>query len=266
MSEHQTGQVTRTAAEVYEEFFVPALLQEWATLVTDRAMIQPGQRVLDVACGTGVLARTVAERLGPNGAVLGLDCNQGMLAVARRKAPTIEWRDGRAEALPFEAGSFDVVVSQFGLMFFEDRRLAIQEMLRVLRPGGRLAVAVWAAVEHFPSYAALANVLQRLYGDQVVEEFLAPLSLGAPELLSALFAEAGVARAELTRQAGTVCFPSLRDWLLIEVQEWLLGDRMDETQFERLLAEAQEILRPFVTAEGTVVLGTPGYIVTATKT
>jgi ubiquinone/menaquinone biosynthesis C-methylase UbiE len=265
MSESERGQVVRIAAEVYEEFFVPALLQEWASLVAEAARMQPGQSVLDVACGTGILARTVAERIGPNGTVVGVDPNEGMLAVARRKAPTIEWRDGRAETLPFEANSFDAVVSQFGLMFFQDRRVAIQEMIRVLRPGGRLVVAVWDSVENFPVYAELANLLQRLYGDQVVEEFLVPFSLGDPELLSALFIEAGVAGAEVTRQAGTGCFPSFRDWLLIEVKEWLLGDRMDDAQFEEVFAEAKEILRPFVTAEGTVVLRTPGYIITATK-
>jgi ubiquinone/menaquinone biosynthesis C-methylase UbiE len=166
MSENERGQVTRSAAEVYEEFFVPALLQEWAGLVTEAARIQPGQRVLDVACGTGVLAHSMAGRIGPNGAVVGVDINERMLAVARRKAPTIEWREGRAEMLPFEANSFDTVVSQFGLMFFADRRLAIQEMRRALRPGGRLVVAVWASVENFPGYAELADLLQRLYGDQ----------------------------------------------------------------------------------------------------
>jgi ubiquinone/menaquinone biosynthesis C-methylase UbiE len=265
MSESERGQIVRTAAEVYEEFFVPALLQEWANLVTEAVRIQPSQRVLDVACGTGVLARTLVERVGPNGVVVGVDPNKGMLAVARRKAPAIEWRDGRAEALPFEANSFDAVVSQFGLMFFEDRLLAIQEMMRVLQHSGRLAVAVWDSVENFPGYAELANLLQRLYGDQVVEEFLVPFSLGALELLSTLFTEAGVVMAEVTRQEGTVRFPSLRDWLLLEVKEWLLGDRMDDAQFEGLLTEAKEILRPFVTAEGTVVLRTPGYIITATK-
>lgn len=265
MSESERGQVVRTAAEVYEKFFVPALLQEWASLVTEAARIQPGQSVLDVACGTGVLARTIAGRVGPNGIVTGIDPSEGMLAVARRKAPAIEWRDGRAEALPFEANSFDAVVSQFGLMFFQDRRVAIQEMMRVLRPGGPLVVAVWDSVENFPVYAELANLLQRLYGDQVVEEFLAPFSLGDPELLSALFSEAGVVGAKVTKQAGTVRFPSLRDWLLIEVKEWLMGDRMDEVQFEEFLTEAEEVLRLFVASDGAVVVPAPAYIVVAAK-
>src|SRR5690349_11174821 len=124
MTASETGQVTRTAADVYEAFFVPALFQEWAPRVADAAAIQPGQRVLDVACGTGVLARSVAERAGPSGAVTGVDVNAGMLAVAQRTAAAIDWRQGRAESLTFPDDSFDAVVSQFGLMFFEDRQAA----------------------------------------------------------------------------------------------------------------------------------------------
>jgi ubiquinone/menaquinone biosynthesis C-methylase UbiE len=125
MSDSETGQVTRSPAEVYEEFFLPALLQQWTSRVADAAGIQSGERVLDVACGTGVLARAVAERVGPSGAVIGVDINEGMLAVARRKAPAIAWKQGRAEALPLDSESFDAVVSQFGLMFFQDRRVAL---------------------------------------------------------------------------------------------------------------------------------------------
>jgi len=265
VDESPKEQVTRTIAEVYEEFFVPAILQEWANRVAEAGRIQPGQRVLDVACGTGILARTVAERVGSNEAVVGVDPNEGMLAVARRKVPAIEWRDGRAEALPFEANSFDAVVSQFGLMFFEDRRGAIQEMMRVLRPAGRLTVAVWDAVENVPSYAELANLLQRRYGDQVAEVFRAPFVLGDPQLLLALFGEAGVTGAEVTRQEGSARFPSLREWLWIEVKEWLLGDRLDAAQFEGLLKESEELLHPFVTTDGAVLVSTPGYVVTAIK-
>ncbi|MBI1880632.1 MAG: methyltransferase domain-containing protein, partial [Chloroflexi bacterium] len=192
-----------------------------------------------------------------------IDPSEEMLAVARRKAPALEWRDGRAEALPFEANRFDAVVSQFGLMFFEDRRLAIQEMRRVLRPGGRLAVAVWDSIENSPGYAELTHLLRRLYSDQVAEEFQAPFVLGNPELLSTLFTTADVAGVKITRQVGTDRFPSLRAWLLIEVKEWLLGDRLDETQFEELLRETEEVLRPFVASDGTLVIPAPAYIAVA---
>jgi ubiquinone/menaquinone biosynthesis C-methylase UbiE len=133
-------------------FLFPLCSQQWTIRLTAAAGIRPGQRVLDVACGAGALACSVEDRVGQTGSVVGVDVNEGMLAVTKRKAPTIEWRQARAEALPFDANNFDAVVSQFGLMFFEDKHLALQEMKRVLRQGGRLAVAVWDSLEHFEGY------------------------------------------------------------------------------------------------------------------
>jgi ubiquinone/menaquinone biosynthesis C-methylase UbiE len=121
-----------TPAEVYEELFVPALFRQWGPIVADAARIGEGDRVLDVACGTGVLACCASDRVGPRGAVKGLDANADMLAVACRKSVQAEWIEGKAESLPFADESFDAVVSQFGLMFFDDRPGAIREMMRVL--------------------------------------------------------------------------------------------------------------------------------------
>jgi ubiquinone/menaquinone biosynthesis C-methylase UbiE len=262
----ETGQVTRTAAEVYEAFFLPALFQQWASRVADAAGIQPGQRVLDVACGTGVLARAVAERVGSAGVVVGVDVNEGMLAVARRKAPAIEWKQGRAEALPFDSDSFDAVVSQFGLMFFEDRRAALQEMVRVVRPSGRLAVAVWDSLDHTPGYAAMTDLLQQLFGDQVAQALRAPYVLGDRERLRSLFAEAGISDAQITTQAGTARFPSIQSWIYTDIKGWTLADVLEDAQFDLLLKEAERVLRRFVTADGTVAFSAPAHIVTATKT
>ena len=116
--------------------------------------------------------RVASDRAGP-GAVVGLDVNAGMLAVATRKAPEIDWRRGRAEALPFDDESFGRVVSQFGLMFFEDRAAAIREMLRVVRRGGRVAIAVWASLAATPGYAAVAGLLERLFGEPVADASVA---------------------------------------------------------------------------------------------
>jgi ubiquinone/menaquinone biosynthesis C-methylase UbiE len=265
MSESERGQVTRSAAEVYEEFFVPALFQPWASRLTAAAEIRPGQRVLDVACGTGVLACSMAERVGPTGSVVGVDVNEGMLAVAKRKAPTIEWREVRAEALPFAENSFDAVGCQFGLMFFENKRLALQEMRRVLRRGGRLAVAVWDSLEHFEGYKELTALIERLYGVQAAAPLRVPFSLGDPRRLSFLFVEAGIADVRVERQEGTARFPSLGAWVFTEVKGWVLADRLDKAQFELLLKEAQESLRPFVAGDGTVALRAPAYLITATK-
>jgi ubiquinone/menaquinone biosynthesis C-methylase UbiE len=265
MSTSETGQVTRNASEVYEEFFVPALFQEWAGRVADVADLRIGERALDVACGTGVLTRAVAERVGLDGTVVGLDLNEGMLAVARRKAPEIEWKHGRAEALPFDSASFDAVVSQFGLMFFEDRPAALREMMRVLRPGGRLVVAVWAALEHSPGYAALADLLQRLFGDQASAALRAPFTLADPQALRMLFDEAGVPNAQITTVNGAARFPSIESWIYTDIKGWTLADMIDDAQYEQLLAEAQRVLKPFVVADRTVAFNLSAHIVTASK-
>ena len=136
------GQVSRSAADVYEEFFVPALFREPAQHVARAADIRRGQSVLDAACGTGVLAREAVGATGNDGKVTGLDGNDGMLAVAKRLAPGINWQRGLAEALPFADRSFDRAFSQFALMFFDDRAAALREMRRVMKPGGRMHAAV----------------------------------------------------------------------------------------------------------------------------
>lgn len=259
------GQITRSAAEVYEEFFVPALFQEWAPRVVRAAGIEPGHKVLDVACGTGVLAREAASRVGPGGQVTGLDRNEGMLAVARRKRPDVAWRQGVAEALPYDAGRFDAVVSQFGLMFFDDRPTALREMLRVLRPGGRLAVAVWARLETSPGYAAMTALLQRLFGEQVAGALRAPFVLGDPAGLLSLFAAAGIPDARVRTETGSARFPSIEAWVHTDVKGWTLADLIDEQQYQLLLRTAQSELTGFTNPEGRVAFASPAHIVTATK-
>ena len=265
MSDSERGQVTSSAAEVYEEFFVPALFQEWSDRVADTITIRAGDRVLDVACGTGVLTRAVAARVGPSGAAIGLDVNEGMLTVARRKAPRLDWRSGRAEALPFDTERFDAVVSQFGLMFFEDRRAALAEMMRVLRHGGRLAVAVWDSLEHTPGYATVTQLLQRLFGDRVADALRAPFALGDPGALRSLFSSAGIPSATVTTVKGTARFPSIKAWMYTDVKGWTLADMIDDAQLARLLDEAEKALRPFLAADGTVAFEAPAHIVTAAK-
>jgi ubiquinone/menaquinone biosynthesis C-methylase UbiE len=265
MNASETGQVVASAAEVYETFFLPALFQQWADRVADAANIQPGQQVLDVACGTGVLARAVARRVGSAGSVVGVDVNEGMLAVAQRKAPAIVWKQARAEALPLDSASVDAVVSQFGLMFFTDRRTALREMLRVMRSGGRLAVAVWDSLDQTPGYAAMAGLLDQLFGNQVAQALRAPFTLGDQQLLRSVFAEAGMPDAQITTQGGVARFPSIQSWVYTDIKGWTLADMLDGAQFDRLLTEAEQVLRPFVTADGTVAFSAPAHIVTATK-
>lgn len=256
------GQVSNNAAVVYDEFFVPALFQDWTTPVLDAAGVKAGQRILDVACGTGVLARAAAER---GAQVVGLDINDGMLAVARQKAPDINWQQGNAEDMPFGDDRFDAVVSQFGLMFFEDRPSAISEMIRVLRPGGRMSIAVWDSLDNTPGYAAMVDLLQRLFGEAYANGLRAPYNLGDTSVVAQIMAVAGVEDYEIKTQPGTVRFPSLDGWLYTDIKGWVLADMIDDEQFALLQREASTALAEFVNGDGTVAFSAPAHIITATK-
>ena len=266
MDDHTSGQLTGTAADIYEEFFVPALFGQFAPRIADALRLHPEDRVLDVACGTGVVAREAARRVATAGQVVGLDRNEAMLAVARRLAPTIGWQSGRAESLPFAAASFDAVACQFGLMFFEDRKAALREMWRVLRPGGRLAVAVWAALQRSPGYATLAALLDRLFGREVASSLHAPFVLGDERALLALFRDAGIASPQLTTVDGTARFASVEAWVHTDIKGWTLADVLDDTQYSRLLAEAKTVLKPYADRDGRVAFPAPALLVTAVRT
>lgn len=256
----------RPPAEIYDERFVPALFGPWGPVVAEAAGIRPGQAVLDVACGTGALALAAAATVGPAGAVTGLDANPGMLAVARAKAAAVDWVEGRAEALPFADGRFDAVVSQFGLMFFEDRRKALAEIVRVLRPGGRMAVAVCDAVERSPGYGAFARLLDRLFGAEVGNAFRAPFALGDADALMRLAGAAGIAGARVERRTGQVRFSSIADLVSTErACAWTLGGILDEGQFERLMRDSETALAPFAGPDGRVVFDMPSLILLAEK-
>lgn len=265
MNDALKGQVKHTAAEVYEAYFLPALFLEWAPRLADAARLSPGKTVLDVACGTGVLTCEAQNRVSPGGAVTGLDCNEAMLAVARRKAANIDWRLGRAESLPFADHAFDAVVSQFGLMFFSDRSAALKEMWRVLRPGGRMAVAVWDALDNAPGYAAMTRLLQRLFGDRIANELRAPFALGDLQTLRSLFMEADIPDLQIRTLEGKARFPSLESWVKTEIKGWTLADLIDDTQYQTLLHEAETELSPYVEPDGKVAFICPAHIATASK-
>jgi len=150
---------------MYERFLVGPLFRPWAETLIDHARLQRGDRVLDVACGTGIVARVAKERLGETGGVVGVDVSPQMLAVAKAVAPQIEWREGNAQALPLADGErFDVVVCHQGLQFFPDKSAALDEMKRAVSPGGRTAVAVWRSLDDTPFVQELHQIAERRLG------------------------------------------------------------------------------------------------------
>jgi SAM-dependent methyltransferase len=265
MTEPERWQVSTEAAEVYESCFVPAIFGAWAGPVADAAGVRTGDRVLDVGCGTGVLAREALRRVGGEGQVVGVDLNEGMLAVAARTEPRIEWRQGDAASLPFEDASFDVVVSQFALMYFPDRTTSLSEMWRTLASGGRLAIAAWAPLGNAPGYQILVDVTTRLCGDEAADVLAAPFVLGDHTELAELAVESGILGADVTLHEGSIRFPSVKEFIRVEVQGSPLADIVSDDAMDRLASESEEALTEFVMPSGEIVIPMDAHIVTARK-
>jgi SAM-dependent methyltransferase len=254
-------------AEAYELLHVPALFEEWAPRVLDAARVGHGQRVLDVACGTGVLARAARERVGASGVVVGVDPNRGMLAVAERLDDQVDWRAGTAEALPCKDGTFDRVVSQFGMMFFTDRVGAIKEVVRVLEPRGRFAIAVWDSLGNSPAYAVEVDLLERMAGQEAADALRAPFVLGHRDELVRIVDEGGGAAVEASTVVGRARFPSVRTMVEADLRGWLpvMGVHLEEDLILSVLAAADQELAPFVLPDGRVEFDSPAHLVSGSK-
>lgn len=266
--EREAADPFETVAETYEQLLVPALFGQWAAQVANSASVREGQRVLDVACGTGILARALAQRVGPAGAVSALDINPAMLAVARKKGtPAIDWQEGSAEELPYGDAQFDAVVSQFGLMLFPDPERALQEMMRVLVPGGRLAVAVFDSLDTLPAYAALADIYARVVAEEVGQALRSPFSLGDTDVLASCFNGAGIDDVVISSAEGRARFPDVATMVAADVRGWFpfAQIRLDDQTVDTVTREAEQALAAFIGADGAVEFPLPVHIATAVR-
>lgn len=265
MTQTETFQLSLAAAEAYEAKFVPALFGEWAPLVLDAADLRPGQAVLDVACGTGVVAREAAGRVGPAARVVAVDLNEAMLTVARRLAPAIDWRTADAATLPFADASFDAVLCQAALTFFPDRLDALREMRRVARDSGTVVVQVWASLHDQPAYGPLVEVAARHAGPEAVDLLSSYWVLGDLDRLGLLFAEAGLTLTAARTHVGTARFESIDELVKIEVESTPLADRIDAGTYAAIVAGAHQALARFETPDGKAEVPIVGHILTARR-
>ena len=193
---------------------VPALFAPWASHLVQSAAPQLGDRVLDLACGTGVVARDVASRVGLNGRIIGIDLDPDMLAVARAVAKqmdlAIEWTQGRAEKLPFPDASFDLVLCQFGLMLFKDPHAALAGIHRVLTKTGQCLLSVWQGMDRHPFYETLDAVSRSRLGTSGVQDMFA---LGDADELRGLLMEAGFQHVVIGSVSMSAYFPNPEEFL-----------------------------------------------------
>jgi ubiquinone/menaquinone biosynthesis C-methylase UbiE len=254
MNTQPQWQFLGSVPENYERYLVPSIFASWAEELVEVAGVRPGQRVLDIACGTGVVARTAARRLGSGGNATGLDLSAPMLDVARSAAATegttIEWREGSALQLPFADQAYDVAFCQQGLQFFPDRPAAMREMYRVLAPGGKLVLSVWREIELSPGFSVLAEALTtHISPDAGALLKSGPFSLSTAQALRDLIAGAGFKDINIRQAAKILRFPSPDEFVLRYAAGSALAGvvaNVGDDARTALLAEVAERLQPYI--------------------
>jgi ubiquinone/menaquinone biosynthesis C-methylase UbiE len=251
-----------SGAENYERHFVPAIGEPVARRLVDTACPLPGERVLDVACGTGIASRLAVEVVGSEGTVAGLDANPSMLGVARTVAPDgIEWHEAQAEEIPLPDASFDLVLCSMGLQFFADKEQAVHEMHRVLAPGGR---AVWCTPGPTPPiFQAIDQALVNHMGPGASMFVHAVFSLHDPDEARNLMQGAGFDYVDVETTIVPLRVDPPADFFWQYVQSTpLAAAAADLSELERAALETEVVERcePFV-ENGRSILE-PGLLIT----
>lgn len=259
LDRQQGWQLEEGSAEAYERYLVPLLFAPGAEYLIELAGLGTGERVLDVACGTGIVARRAAQRVGSGGRVVGLDINEGMLEVARKVSseayPAIEWQQGDANDMPLLDGAFDAVFCQQALQFFPDRLAALREMHRVLAPNGRLTLSVLRSTEHNPGYRLLADTLERHVGPDAGSMMRSPFSSLSADELRELIAGGGFGKVRILLGIAPVRYPSAEEFLHWEGASSPLagpiGALRDDAR-EALIRDLGQALRTYTDDDGIV--------------
>ena len=244
--------LTPEAANGYEEFFLPAIFNQWPPVMMSAAAVTEGEDVLDVGCGTGVLTRELTRHVGGNGSATGFDLSESMLGVARVRCPEATFKQGNVVDLPFDDQSFDVVISSFMLMFVPKPEKALSEMRRVLKTGGRLVVSVWQGLENNVVYRKLVEATHEVAGADSANSLAWPFSMGEPGRLESIFRAAGINEVAISEHDGTADFPSVEDFVATEIQAWLLAESVDSDQIDAIVNLLRAKYPPFEGATGAV--------------
>lgn len=207
-------------AEVYERYLSRTIADPWTRVLLEIAAPEVGEHVLDLACGTGSVARQLAPMVGESGQVLAIDINTDMLDVGRRQATpagtAIDWQHGDATRLSLPDDTFDLVLCQQGLQFFPDRAASIREIRRVLRPGGRTVISVWQGLDQHPLYQTLFAATAEHLGIPVSEVDVA-FSLSDPEKLWVLLNDAGFQQIEIIPKTLLIHMPEPKRFVQLSV-------------------------------------------------
>lgn len=260
---------TGTAAENYERYFVPTIATAVSAELLRTADLQKGERVVDVACGTGLIARLAAERVGPTGSVTGVDIAPEMIDVAKSvpavPEPRMEWHVADAKALPLPDASYDVATCQMGLMFIENRSAALAEIRRVLVPGGRVVVNTPGRIQ--PVFEHMKQAIVEHINPDLGVFVQAVFSMHEPEMLTSLLGEARFHDVYATESSATLRLPAPADFLWQYINLSPMGSFFAQASEAARSAVEQQVIerwQPYV-VDGGLVLEQPMIVATGRR-
>jgi ubiquinone/menaquinone biosynthesis C-methylase UbiE len=273
-SRHDVGgfQLDEPGPSSYHRYLVPHFFAPLADRLLKATRPRSGERVLDLACGTGVVARRVADSVGPAQQTIGIDRNPSMIDFARSRGgqverSDVEWLVGDAENLPLSDAWADVCYCQQGWQFFADQPAAAGELARVSRTGARLALTMWRAIEHNPVFAILVAALDKVVGSEAAATMRAPFAGPDAAVLRQQLETAGFDSIGVRITTLAVRFPSVREFLRREAAGSTLGLALQE-EAEQVLASLDRVLErslePYVDDDG-LVLPMQTWLITARR-
>ncbi len=260
-------QLRGSGPEAYERYMVPIHCMALAEDLVDRVGLRPREHVLDVACGTGIVSRYAAHRVGTLGHVTGVELNPAMIEVARNAAiyyDQIEFLEGSALELPVPDAHFDVVLCQQAIMFFPDRKRAVQEMYRALKPGGRVGLNVFRTPEFVPSFAFLIQALEKHAGPAAAEFMRTPFVMKSVAQMRALFEQAGFKDIEVVIRVDALRYPSVEHLVSYETLN-IPDPEVHAPQVQEALTREIEALAEANVDDHGVVFPVQQFVVAATR-
>ena len=266
MNKKSGWQLSGDGPDAYEKYIVPAFTRAWAKEIVKRACLHEGEKVLDVACGTGLVARIAADQHRPD-LIHGVDVNEVMINKAQEIEKNINWHQSDVTTLPFPDNKFDVILCQQGLQYFPDSSLALKEMNRVLAKNGRVLLSVWRPIKYSPFYESLCRILEKFVNAKAASMLSSAYNAGDPGKLKAIFAKAGFSRINISIVVKQMRYSPFEEFVIGGIMATPFFkdiQRLQESRREEMLLEIYKSNQDYIDDNG---LAAPleSYIVHAKK-
>ncbi len=267
MDKKSGWQLSGDGPDAYEKYIVPAYTRTWAKEIVNRTCLRDGEAILDVACGTGLVARIAAERRNSTDLIYGVDVNEIMINKAKGIEENINWYHSDVTDIPFPDNHFEVIFCQQGLQYFPDPSLALKEMNRVLVENGRILLSVWRPIQYSPFYASLCMVLKEYVSEKAASMLSSAFNFGESGKLSALFNNTGFKNININIVVKQMSYSPFDEFVIGGIMATPFFEdikQMPESKREEMLSQLYKLNQNYIDDDG---LAAPleSYIVNAKK-